>query len=531
MSNILRRRIIRVAIVILSIILIAYLLPSLPSLSGMKISLFFKNQEGVDAFKRSFLFAFGSTIITILLSLFFALGMSKISLHSKTGKLISILIIPVMLGNVSVAFIGKILFSDSAYFQQGALIKFESLTLIQFWQYGTLYIYLFWLNIQNIPKTTLDYAQAAKMNVGERMRDIILPACKNIAILLFILNFILSIYEDAKIQLIFKSSVGTHTEMVSQWLNRTYQSNSLFNPQFANERTVQLSFIILIMASIATVFSTIFFSSTYKGAINFGKSLKLPKVGFLSRLYPTLLIGFVLLPLLYSMYSTVGNFNFDFFHLIRPVLFTLVTSLIALILSVYLGILLRLGWKETLSSFNNRSLFFYIFLFILQLVPPIAIYITGFQWLKITGYQSMWNLQLVWILGHVILTLPLLSSFISVSHFKTSNNEINYLESHKFSLRQIIKDSFLRRYQAEYLLTFLIAFSLIWNESIVNNLLSDFIPSFVSEMKMNIEGRAADYGKGMNYLFVAIGIALMAMWLWKIILRKFFNKANEVAPV
>ncbi len=529
MSNILRRQIIRAAIVLLSIIFIAYLLPSLPSLFGMKVNLFSKNKEGIDAFRRSFLFAFGSTTINILLSLFFAIGMSKISLRSKTGKLISFLIIPVMLGNVSVAFIGKILFSDSAFFQGSSFVKFESLTLIQFWQYGTLYVYLFWLNIQNIPKTTLDYAQATKMNLGERMRDIILPSCKNIAILLFILNFILSIYEDAKIQLIFKSSVGTHTELISQWLNRTYQSNSLINPQFANDKTIQLGFMILILASIATVFSTFFFSSAYKGIIKFRRSLNLPNIRFLTSIYPVILLGFILLPLLYCIYSTVGNFNLEFAHLLRPLLFTLIASVIALIFSICIGILLRLGWKNTLSSFNNRSLFFFIFLFILQLVPPIGIYITGFQWLKITGYQSKWNLQLVWILGHVILTLPLLSSFISVSHFKTSNNEINYLESHKISLRQIIMDSFLRRYQAEYLLTFLIAFSLIWNESIVNNLLSDFIPSFVSEMKMNIEGRAADYAKGMNYLFVALGIALMAMWLWKLILRKSFNQTNEVA--
>lgn len=46
---------------------------------------------------------------------------------------------------------------------------------------------------------------------------------------------------------------------------------------------------------------------------------------------------------------------------------------------------------------------------------------------------------------------------------------------------------------------------------------------------MNIEGRAADYAKGMNYLFVALGIALMAIWLWKLILRKSFNQTNEVA--
>lgn len=529
MSNMLRRQIIRAAIVLLSIIFIGYLLPSLPSLFGMKASLFSKSQEGIDAFKRSFLFAFGSTTINILLSLFFAIGMSKISLRSKTGKLISLLIIPVMLGNVSVAFIGKILFSDSAFFQGSSFVKFESLTLIQFWQYGTLYVYLFWLNIQNIPKTTLNFAQATKMNFGERMRDIILPSCKNIAILLFILNFILSIYEDAKIQLIFKSSVGTHTELISQWLNRTYQSNSLINPQFANDKTIQVGFMILVLASIGTVFSTIFFSSAFQRVIKSRRTMSLPNIRFLTPIYPVILLGFILLPLLYCIYSTLGKFNLEFAHLLRPLLFTLVASVVALLFSICIGILLRLGWKNTLSSFNNRSLFFFIFLFILQLVPPIAIYITGFQWLKITGYQSMWNLQLVWILGHVILALPLLSSFISVSHFKTSNNEINYLESHKFSLRQIIKDSFLRRYQTEYLLTFLIAFSLIWNESIVNNLLSDFIPSFVSEMKMHIEGRAADYAKGMNYLFIALGIALMAMWLWKLILRKSLNQTNEVA--
>jgi hypothetical protein len=94
---------------------------------------------------------------------------------------------------------------------------------------------------------------------------------------------------------------------------------------------------------------------------------------------------------------------------------------------------------------------------------------------------------------------------------------------------QIVRDSFFRRYQAEYLLTFLIAFSLIWNESIINNLLSDFIPSFVSEMKMNIEGRAADYAKGMNYLFVALCISILAMGLWKSILNKTTNGKNEIA--
>jgi hypothetical protein len=201
------------------------------------------------------------------------------------------------------------------------------------------------------------------------------------------------------------------------------------------------------------------------------------------------------------------------------------------LLSIILGIFLRLGWKKTLSNFNRKSLLFFIFFFILQLIPPIIIYITGFQWLKIIGYQNFVNLHLVWILGHVILTLPLLSSFMLVSHFQTTNNEINYLESQKFSLAQILRDSFLRRYKLEYLLAFLIAFSLIWNEPIINNILSDFIPSFVSEMRINIEGRAADYAKGINYLLIALGVAFIAILIWGTILNKTLRKPNEVAEI
>lgn len=520
---------IKLASVFLLIGLIAYLFPSLNKISDLNLKLFLNNNEGTLAFKRSIIFGLCSTFLNIIFSLFIAISISNITLNSKKGRLITFLIVPIMLGNVSIAFIGKIMFSDSAFFQQGSLIKFGTLTLIQFWQYGTLYIYLFWLNIQNIPKTSLNYAFATKMTFGERVKDLILPSCRNLSILLVILNFILSVYEDAKIQIIFKSSVGTHSEMISQWLNRTYQTNSLINAIFANERTIQYSTTILFVALILTIIFTLVFSRVFNRFIRLNTALKIPTANFLHKSLPYFLLAFVFLPLIYTIYSTLKNFRFDFYHLLIPFLFTFVTTLLALIFSIILGITLRLGWKQALSSFNNRSLFFFVLLFILQLVPPIIIYITGFQWLKVIGYQDVTYLQFIWVIGHVILILPLIISFVSVFHFRTSNNEINYLESHKFSLPQILIDSFFRRYKAEYLFTFLIGFSLIWNESIINNLLSDFIPSFVSEMKMNIEGRASDYAKGMNYLFVGLGIALVAMWIWQLILNKSFKQKNENA--
>jgi len=529
MSAIVKKYLFKGFSIVLIIGLISYLTPLLISLSDINILLFFSNKEGVLAFERSVAFSFVSTILNIFFSLFIAILLSRFSLYKRTGRLISILIIPFLLGNISIAFIGKILFSNSEFFQQDAFMKFVALTIIQFWQLGTLYVYLFWLNIKSIPDTYVTYASSVKMTFGEKIKDIYLPACRNLAILLFIINFIFSIYENTKIQIIFKSSVGTHTELISQWLNRTYKSNSLINSIFANEITNQQGIIILFLTlTIILAFSWIF-SKAYKKTIRFNKALNIPSSKYISKLFPAILLIFIFLPILYTIYSTIKDIKFEFIYLITPFVFTLTTSFLAVFLAIMLAIMLRLSWQKTLSAFNNRSLFFFIIIFTLQLIPPIIIYITGFQWLKIIGYQSEWNIHIAWIIGHIFLILPLILSFIIVFHFRTLNREIDYLEAHRFSLRQIIKDSFLRRYRAEYFLTFLIAFSIIWNESIINNLLSDSIPSFVSEMKMNIEGRAADYAKGMNYLFVVLGIAFTAIWLWILIIKKSFNIKNEIA--
>lgn len=529
MSKIVRVYIIKAIGIMLAVSLVAYLIPSLVNLSGYNINIFFDSTEGTLALKRSILFALGSSILNVLLSLLIALSISSVPLNSRKAGLIAFLIVPIMLGNMSIAFIGKVIFSGSAFFQDSALTKFSGLTVIQFWQYGSLFIYLFWLNMQNIPYTSLNYAHAVKMSFGERVKDLLLPACRNLAMLLFILNFILSVYEDAKIQIIFKSSVGTHTELISQWLNRTYQSNSLIGSLFANQKAIQYGFTILLLALAVTMILTFIFSFAYDKTIKLNTAFHFSKNRYFSHIIPVVLGAVIFCPLLFTVFMTIKNFQFEFFHLITPFLFTFLATALAVLFSTFLGITLRLAWKETLSSFNSRSLVYFTLLFVLQLVPPIIIYLTGFQWLKLTGYQSLWNLQLVWVVGHIILILPLMVSFVSVFHFRTSNNEIRYMEAHGFSLRQIFNDSFLRRYRAEYLFTSLIGFSLIWNESVINNLFSDFIPSFVSEMKMNIEGRAADYAKGMSYLFIAIGIAIAAIWIWRGIITKSFKQKNDVA--
>jgi ABC-type sugar transport system permease subunit len=521
MSIVMRRKLIRICGIGFIILIISYLFPTLKGLFDTHLDIFTSDQDGFnEAWERSIIFAFVSTIFNVILGLLFAIGLRRITILSNKGKILGILLLPVILGNVSVAFVGKLLFSDASIFHQSANAKFLTLLFIQFWQFGSLYVYLFWLNIQNIPQRIWDYTNAIQMTEWEIIKDVIVPSCRNLSALLLVLNFIFSVYEDAKIQLIFKTSQGTHTELISQWLSRSYQSLSLLNPNLAIQQILQISWIVLGLTLVSILLTNIGYSFFFNKISISRRNLKIRKWIEQPVFLWCILLVFVIFPLIYVFIHTAFNLQMSFSHLILPFIFTLLAALCATFLSIFLGILLRLGWKKTLSTFDKKSLVFFIFLFFLQLIPPIALLIVGFQWLKIIGYQSKYTLYIVWITGHTILSLPLLSSFITTTHFRTKNIELDYLESYKLSFSEIVRDSFLKRFKADYLLTLLVAFSMIWNEATINNLLSDFIPSFVSEMKMSITGRATDYAKGISYLSVSLAIGFLALNIWRIILNK-----------
>jgi hypothetical protein len=122
----------------------------------------------------------------------------------------------------------------------------------------------------------------------------------------------------------------------------------------------------------------------------------------------------------------------------------------------------------------------------------------------------------------------LLGSFALTTQFKVNNNFIDYLDAHKIRTWDKVRDIFILPFRIDYLLTFIIAFSLIWNESLVNNILSDIIPSFVTELNKAITGRAANYATGMSYLLVSISLALISVFLWNLIVTKNQNKLKQI---
>lgn len=513
-------------------ILVVYAIYNIPFLSGISVEisswdLLRDKQDGLyNPIIKSLYISFIQTLFLLVFSLIIATLLFRICVKSTSSKFLSVLIIPIVLGNVSVAFIFKLFLLNSQWVFIIPFTKFLSLTCIQFWQYGSLFIYLLWLNQQTIPQTIWDYADAVKLNDYEKIKDILIPKQRNLLLLLFVIAFIFCYYESSKIEFIFKASRGTNTELVNQWLNRTYQSDTLINPNFAFLRLSQSAFFVLFAALLILILGLITQYSALlvwaRQRVSFNISL-LPSIK-LSKFVVVLLFFWVLIPIGYGFYTQWANLQITILPLLPTLALTTVAAVISTFTAVFFSIISRLAWQKLLSDFNVASLLFLVLLFSLILVPPVTLLVLGFKWMQIIGYQSSINIPIAWILGHTLMSFPILASFTIATHFRLKNSYINYLDAHRVSFSEKLRDLFLIPFQGDYLLTFLLAFAMIFNEGTINNVLSDIIPSFVAELNKTISGRSADYANGMNYFLVSLILAVGSTLLWSSILNQQQNK-------
>lgn len=512
------------------------LLPFLLGLNFESFSFLFKSFSFQNTLQITLINAILSSVILVFFGFIGSLLLLKVPFFSSIGKNLGLLIIPITLGNISIAFICKLLWGDSAFFsgiaQGSQLNKLSFLLLLELYQFGLLFIYLFWMQLQNINQDRLNFAFANKFSFYQKLKDIYLPHTKNLWLLLSVIAFVFAFYEESKIAYLFKVSEGTNSELITNWLTRNYQTTLLVNPDFASNLIFDASFVVLLASIVGLVL--LFFISHF--FIKKFTSIKLYPINRIKRnnscftkkmgmFFGLLLCTIVLMPFILSLIKV--NFSLTFSHLGFSILMTIIATITSVATAIIFGISSRLGWKQALSTFNQKSLIFFILLFVLLLVPPIVILISGFKWMSFLGYSSQFIIYFVWIIGHVLLTLPLLGSFVLVNHFRVSNNEIDYLKVYKLSIKETISFSFLKRFKAEYLLLFILGFSFIWNEAIINSLFSDYIPSFVSSMKMLITGRGADYEKAFGFLLVSFIIAILSASIWRIIINNAQKKMNK----
>jgi ABC-type sugar transport system permease subunit len=516
----------RFVIMVVLTIVTAFLFPFLLSaFSNVSIENYFTNNSlGLDvALFRTCLFSLVSSFINLIISLQLAILIRHISIDSKTGHFLSFLLLPVILGNVTVSYIFKCSLYGTSLFdnfiENGGLLQQFLLFFIQFWQYGFLFTYLFWLDIRQIPEKKLYYAFSVKMTEREIVRDIILPYVKTLFILLFIISFVFAFFESAKCQFIFKTSQGTNTEFISQALYRIYQSYSIADPNLARSITLKIGLLItlcvLFLISICSSFLYITFHVFRKTTPVFLVSEKVN-----GEIIAKFCIVIVLIPIIFSLLKSDYSFlSKDILSLIIPLFLTFLSALFASAVAIVFGIATRCVFYKELNRLSLKPLFIFLLIFLLEMTPPVCVVICGYIWMSLSGYNEIVT-YFIWIWGHPILIFPILGSFILATHFAIKNNEIEWSIIHKLKSCDIIKYSFWGRFRIDYSLTYLFAFTFIWNDVTLNKILSDEIPSFAEKMQRLFIGRAANDAQATLYVLISIVIALSCLHLWNIIVKR-----------
>ncbi len=500
--------------------------------------------NNTDLFRSTFFagvfFSLIISLCSLILAFIVALYLRPVSVLSNSGRWVNLLFVPFFLGNVSVAFIFKMVLFNSNAMQfafESPIKLFSLLGLMQIWQFSSLFAYLFWLSFQSIKPSVIDYATHTRFSRWEFLRDIVVPHVKSLMILLFLMAFLFNFYEDAKLNLIFKASQGTGSELVSQWLYRNFRSDMLINFDFASSKIFSTSLlviipIILLIIVVFAVLSGKTIDSISKSRHNISKQA----FNNASKHIPYLLIASIAMVIIVpiaGLYISLGNVLLSkaFISLLQPLLLTTIAALFAGLFAIFFAISARLAWPERMSSFNNFSILFVGILFLLLIVPPITLMISGFFWIRFLDISSMTSTTIFWVLGHCFLSLPILGSFALINHFRVSAKELTFHKVHKARVKDVIKFSFTGRFKIEYILTFIFAFSLIWNEAVLNRVFSDSIPSFVSTIIETFSSRNADYSKGLAFFSISLLLATLCIVLWIMVIdrAKTIILANEKA--
>lgn len=477
-----------------------------------------------SAFFRTVLFALTSSLLNTVGALQLAIIIRKIRINDPIwGVLLLFLLFPTLMGNVTTSYVFKTALYDTSLFtyimSSGDCVQMVSLLCIQFWQYGFLFTYLFLLCMQQIPSWKFVFGSSIGLTEKEVVRDIIIPSTKNLFILLFIIGLVFAFYESAKSQFVFKASQGMDTELVSQALYRIFQSYSIISPTSSQKQIIGVGLTITIsvtvLISLCCIILNLFFSSIRK--MHFYIVCKNEAIG---KVVTLLCVAFVVLPILVALLKSNYVFSIDSATQLKtPLILTLISAFFASLLAILFGIAVRVVCNRSSSHFSTNSFFLFLFIFLLLLIPPICVVICAYKWMSIVGYNDI-VVCLIWIWGHPILVFPLLGSFVFATHFFVTNNEIEWNIVHKLKCRDIILYSFIKRFTKDYILTFLFAFTFIWNDVSLNRVLSDEVPSFAERMQRLFVGRATDDAQATLYALIAILISFICLCLWKSIIQR-----------
>ncbi len=514
---------------LLGIISLSFAWPLLASVThgwfGVVESNFSGDGWGIP-FARSAIFSVLCTVLSI--SLGFLIAVLARDCSGITAILFALLMVPMLMGGVAVAFCVKVdilhsVLVTNLILNRAFIPTWGLMLLAQAWQTLPLSVYLFWFRLQQTPVDLRRFSIANHLTAYEHIRDIAWPFCRNLAGMMGLFFSTISFYEFIKFALIIRASPGGSTELASHWLLRLYDFYATLDPRVAVAKCLAMSALAIIVAT-SIVFCSVQLAlrSVDLAVLGLaklaGRSNTKPHPGR-SNVVAICVMLLTLVPMLgLAQYVTPHNF-IDISEFSRSAALAFAAALVTLLVSVTLGISGRLIFRRLMERFDSRSAIIFAALYFLQVIPPIGIALCGYYWLG--AFASYGNVASwipgLWLICQVIIALPITASFVQLSHFRVATTEIDFQESARVGLVDIVWNSFIRRFTIDYMLVTVFGFSIIWTESTINSTISDLsqnIPSVSVELAQRVDGRGASYPEAANLILSTLLPVVLGLLLW-----------------
>lgn len=484
----------------------------------------------VDPLARSLIVASVSSLASVLTGFALSIAMRNISVGTHGGTLMAILTLPVVVGDLVIGFAFKAITMDREVFQlvfadrpQWAVLT--AIIVMQVWQYGLLCGYLFWLRVVSIEQPVADFAKISGLTLIEWVRDVLWPRCRELAMVLLLITFFAAAHEYAKSWLVFKVSPGTRTSLTSHALWELYQQRLPVNPAFAQATALQACLMVggAILLCAIIIMGVLY---TSEHALVRGMNAKArcrerhcwegaPVEG--SAWYATCWLvaaaAMTLVPLLSPPARFAFSLSIEWTSVIKAASGSAVAGAFALLVAFVFGVVARVSSPSGFARFTPLAVCVSMALLALRSIPPLAFILSGYH-LFAYLHGSRIGSMVSWLIGHALLALPLLGVFTIWLHTRVSQNELEFQEGAGVSIAGIANRSFVSRFPLDYAFLFLFAWSLVWNESTLNRVVSDTVPTFVDLLSRQLSVRA-DFSRSTTLCLVSVLLGLAAISLWR----------------
>jgi hypothetical protein len=213
----------------------------------------------------------------------------------------------------------------------------------------------------------------------------------------------------------------------------------------------------------------------------------------------------------------------DAFQLITAAFWTLPVAAVSFTLVAALALLLRI-WvvSANLQAGIWRVSFLYLAMLHPLALPSLIFSTAAFWWFGAIGSLGSAAVTLSWAAGHILRAMPLLLCFTFWTYSRITTSELEFQRLIGATGMQLVRVSFWDRFRTDFLLIFLFAWALAWNDAVINRAAAPEVMSLYVLLSPKLSVRP-DYQGAQFLLLASVAIGLAIVILWRNITRRIMK--------